>query len=325
MSIDLRESCLLLWIPYFCVLQEAAFIHLAENEREDNRQRVNAIQLTVKQMEESYVDGERKRRELQHVMDSMFSRSAYTALYRNNEKKKILLARAEAQLRVKLMAPDWAPLQLDNAGPLPAAKSDKMKKIVAAIAGGKRNAVSANPQEEVPAGTKVFNGLGEGRDLPRYLRSSAPVQHQSLHLQETQSLIKQFWSQVASASVASSGASIHDFLNSFFGKRNSGASTDSVSLAYSLILAAQKYSEDDVFIELFWKIWSGTWRYIFALLLESIANCMRVNHSNFFVTNCIFFSFHEQRRGFHSSTSHLGRFRTFSYFKKERGKWIDGN
>jgi hypothetical protein len=238
---------------------------LAENEREDNRQRVNAIQLTVKQMEESYVDGERKRRELQHVMDSMFSRSAYTTLYRNNEKKKILLARMEAQLRVKLMAPDLAPLQLDTAGP-PAVKNDKIKKIVAAFAGGKRYAVSANPQEEVPAGTKVFNGLGEGRDLPRYLRSSAPVQHQALHLQETQSLIQQFWSQVASASVASSKASIHDCLNSFFGKRNSGASTDSVSLAYSLISAAQKYSEDDVFIELFWKIWSGTWRYFLAFL-----------------------------------------------------------
>jgi hypothetical protein len=238
---------------------------LAENEREDNRQRVNAIQLTVKQMEESYVDGERKRQELQHLMDSMFSRSAYTTLYRNNEKKKILLARVEAQLRVKLMAPDMAPSQLDTAGP-PAAKSDKMKKIVAVIAAGKRNAVSTNPQEEVLAGAKVFNGLGEGRDLPRYLRSSAPVQHQSLQLQETQSLIKQFWSQVASASVASFGASIHDCLNSFFGKRNSGASADSVSLAYSLISAAQKYSEDDVFIELFWKTWNGTWRYFFAFI-----------------------------------------------------------
>jgi hypothetical protein len=240
------------------IFQEAAFIHLAENEREDSRQRVNAIQVTVNQMEQAYVDGERKRQELQHVMDSMFSRSAYTSLYRNHEKKKITFAHLEAQLRFKLMAPDSDLKKSDSHAGLPDVKTDKMKKVISAFAVGKRNVVVEKTPVEVLADIKVFNGLGEGRDLPRYLRSSDPVHHQSLQLQETQKLIKNFWSQVMSASVASSGAGIHDFLNLFFAKMTNG--TDSVSLAYSLIAACQKYTKDDVLIEIFWKTWNGTFR-----------------------------------------------------------------
>ncbi len=237
------------------IFQEAAFIHLAENEREDSRQRLNAIQVTVNQMEQAYVDGERKRQELQHVMDSMFSRSAYTSLYRNHEKKKIALALLEAQLRLKLMAPDSDLKKNDFLADM---KTDKMKKVVSVFAVGKRNAAAEKAPAEVLADTKFFTGLGEGRDLPRYLRSSVPVKHQSLQLQETQKLIKQFWSHVISESVASSGAGIHDFLNSFFAKMTNG--TDSVSLAYSLIAASQKYTKDDVLIEIFWKTWNGTFR-----------------------------------------------------------------
>jgi hypothetical protein len=233
---------------------------LAENEREDSRQRVKAIEVTVQQMEQAYVDGERKRQELQHAMDSMFSRSAYISLYRNHEKKKILLARLESQLRFKVMMSDASP---QNSGCLsgpPIKQVDKvMKKVVSALSPGKRNAVIAHKiSEDVPAGNKVFNSLGEGRDLPRYLRSSSPVHHRFLKLTETRTLIHQFWTQVGSASDASSGAGIHDFLNLFFGKM--AGDTDNVSLAYSLIAAAQQYSEDDVLIKLFWNTWNGEFR-----------------------------------------------------------------
>jgi hypothetical protein len=212
-------------------------------------------------MEQAYVDGERKRQELQHVMDSMFSRSAYTSLYRNHEKKKITLAILEAQLRFKLMTADSDVKKCDSlAGPpkiSPHVKIDKLKKAVAAF--GKRNTVDEKaPLEEVIVDVNFFNGLGEGRDLPRYLRSSVSVHRQSLQLQETQTLIKQFWLLVMSSSVATSGAGIHELLNIFFGKMTNGI--DSVSLAYSLIVASQKYSDDHVFIEIFWKTWNGTWR-----------------------------------------------------------------
>jgi hypothetical protein len=208
-------------------------------------------------MEQAYVDGERKRQELQHVMDSMFSRSAYTSLYRNHEKKKITLAILEAQLRFKLMTADSDVKKYDSLAGPPHVKVDKLKKAVAAF--GKRNTVDEKaPLEEVLVGVNFFNGLGEGRDLPRYLRSSVSVHRQSLQLQETQTLIKQFWLLVVSSSVATSGAGIHELLNIFFGKMTNDS--DVVSLAYSLIVASQKYSEDDVFIEIFWKTWNGTWR-----------------------------------------------------------------
>lgn len=234
---------------------------MAENEREDSRQRVKAIEVTVQQMEQAYVDGERKRQELQHAMDSMFSRSAYISLYRNHEKKKIFLARLESQLRFKVMMSDSSP---QNSGSLASIKQvDKvMKKVVSALSPGKRNAVIAQKisdvTEDVPAGNKVFNSLGEGRDLPRYLRSGSPVHRRFLKLAETRTLIHQFWTQVESASAASSGAGIHDFLNLFFGKM--AGDTDNVSLAYSLIAAAQQYSEDDVLIKLFWNTWNGEFR-----------------------------------------------------------------
>jgi len=231
---------------------------LAENEREDSRQRVKAIEVTVQQMEQAYVDGERKRQELQHAMDSMFSRSAYISLYRNHEKKKIFLARLESQLRFKVMMSDSSP---QNSGSLASIKQvDKvMKKVVSALSPGKRNAVIAHKiSEDVPAGNKVFNSLGEGRDLPRYLRSGSPVHRRFLKLAETRTLIHQFWTQVESVSAASSGAGIHDFLNLFFGKM--AGDTDNVSLAYSLIAAAQQYSEDDVLIKLFWNTWNGEFR-----------------------------------------------------------------
>ena len=231
---------------------------MAENEREDSRQRVKAIEVTVQQMEQAYVDGERKRQELQHAMDSMFSRSAYISLYRNHEKKKIFLARLESQLRFKVMMSDSSP---QNSGSLASIKQvDKvMKKVVSALSPGKRNAVIAHKiSEDVPAGNKVFNSLGEGRDLPRYLRSGSPVHRRFLKLAETRTLIHQFWTQVESVSAASSGAGIHDFLNLFFGKM--AGDTDNVSLAYSLIAAAQQYSEDDVLIKLFWNTWNGEFR-----------------------------------------------------------------
>ena len=223
-----------------------------ENEREESRQRVKSIETTVKLTEQSFVDGERKRQELQHVMDSMFSRSAYTQLHRNHEKKKILLSRSEAQLRFKLMIPyeNMADSQEGGSLVIPSdAKIDKFKKVVAAF---------ASQRTEVQQRIKFFNGLGEGRDLPRYLRSCLPVRHQVLQLQDTLGLVKQFWLQVESTSATSSfssGSGIHEHLNSFFGKK-----ADSVSLAYSLISASQQYSEAHVLIELFWKTWCGEFR-----------------------------------------------------------------
>ena len=227
---------------------------MMENEREESRQRVKSIETTVKLTEQAFVDGERKRQELQHVMDSMFSRSAYTHLYRNHEKKKILLSRSEAQLRFKLMISDNNMAESQEGGlVVPSdAKIDKFKKVVAALASQRTNA--AEVQERI----KFFNGLGEGRDLPRYLRSCLPVRHQVLQLQDTLGLVRQFWLQVESTSATSSfssGSSIHEHLNSFFGKK-----ADSVSLAYSLIAASQQYSEAHVLIELFWKTWSGEFR-----------------------------------------------------------------
>jgi len=225
---------------------------MMENEREESRQRVKSIETTVKLTEQSFVDGERKRQELQHVMDSMFSRSAYTQLHRNHEKKKILLSRSEAQLRFKLMIPDNNMAESQEAGSLEVpsdAKIDKFKKVVAAL---------ASQRTEVQQSIKFFNGLGEGRDLPRYLRSCLPVRHQVLQPQDTLELVKQFWLQVESTSATSSfssGSGIHEHLNSFFGKK-----ADSLSLAYSLISASQRYSEAHVLIELFWKTWSGEFR-----------------------------------------------------------------
>ena len=225
---------------------------------------MNAIQATVQQMEQAYVDGERKLQELQHVMDSMFSRIAYTNLYRNHEKKKILLSRLEAQLRFKLMMPESAVTNdiRSLAGP-PQIQVDKLKKVVAALAPTvKQNAAAgsnfSSAAQEAFSSTKFFCGLGDGRDLPRYLRSGSPVLYQPLQIQETHSLIKQFWSQVDGVSVASSGGGIHEFLNMFFGKMANGI--DVISLAYSLIAAAHKYSKDDVFIEYFWKTWCGEFR-----------------------------------------------------------------
>ena len=238
---------------------------MMENEREESRQRVKSIETTVKVIEQSFVDGERKRQELQHVMDSMFSRSTYTQLYRNHEKKKILLSRSEAQLRFKLMTPDKNMTESQEGGSLVVpsdAKIDKIKKVVAAIVHpGKQNLAFASQRTnaaEVQERIKFFNGLGEGRDLPRYLRSSLPVRHQVLQLQETLGLVKQFWLQVESTSATSSfssGSGIHEHLNSFFGKK-----ADSVSLAYSLIAASQQHAEAHVLIELFWKTWSGEFR-----------------------------------------------------------------
>jgi hypothetical protein len=225
---------------------------------------VNAIEATVKQMEQAYVDGERKRQELQHVMDSMFSRTAYTNLHRNHEKKKILLARLEAQLRFKVMMSNFDVTNkvTSLAGPKQL-KVDKLKHVVAAFVPKVKpsaaigNDLSSTAQEAF-SNLNFFCGLGEGRDLPRYLRSGSPVCFQPLQLHETHALVQQFWSQVESASVVSSGTGIHEFLNMFFGKMASGI--DIVSLAYSLIAAAHKYSQDDVLIEYFWKTWCGEFR-----------------------------------------------------------------
>jgi hypothetical protein len=237
---------------------------LAENEREDSRQRVNAIEATVKQMEQAYVEGERKRQELQHVMDSMFSRTAYANLHRNHEKKKILLARSEAQLRFKLMTSDLAVNnEVGGSADPKHVKGDKLKKVITAFvpnvkasAATARDALSAAPA--ALSSFKYFMGLGEGRDLPRYLRCGSPVCYKPLQLQETNALVQQIWSQIDSASVASSGAGIHEFLNTFFGKMANGI--DVVSLAYSLIFAAHKYSQDSVLIDYFWKTWCGEFR-----------------------------------------------------------------
>ena len=247
---------------------------MIENEREESRQRVKSVEVTVKQMEQAFVDGERKRQELQHVMDSMFSRSAYTQLYRNHEKKKILLARSEAQLRFKVMTQgsNLAESKVDGSLLVSLdAKSDKIKKVAAAFSlPGKRN-VDASSQ---PANTvevldgSFFNGLGEGRDLPRYLRSSLPVRHQILQLQGTRVLVKQFWSQVestSSASSVSSGSGIHEHLNAFFVKKN-----DSLSVAYSLIKASQQFAGADVLIELFWKTWCGEFRCVFCCCHDDV-------------------------------------------------------
>ncbi len=225
---------------------------------------MKTIEVTVQQMEQAYIDGERKRQELQHVMDSMFSRSSYISLYRNHEKKKILLARLESQLRFKLMISDSLPQNSgDLAGPALKQVDKVMKKVASVLSSGKRSAVIAIktsnvPEEDVLAGSKVFRSLGEGRELPRYLRSNSPVHHRFLKLAETRTLIQQFWTQVGTASSASSGAGIHEFLNLFFGKMASD--TDVVSLAYSLIAAAQQHSQDDVLIKLFWNIWNGEFR-----------------------------------------------------------------
>jgi hypothetical protein len=237
---------------------------LAENEREDSRQRVNAIQATVQQMEQAYVDGERKRQELQHVMDSMFSRAAYTNLFRSHEKKKILLTRLEAQLRFKLMVPESAVTNdIRSLAANPCVKVDKLKKVVASLTPAVKQHVAAGRElsssaQDAFTSAKFLCGLGDSRDLPRYLRCNSSVLYQPLQLQETHSLVKQFWSQLESASAASSGGGIHEFLNMFFAKMANGV--DVISLAYSLIAAAHKYSQDDVLIEYFWRTWCGEFR-----------------------------------------------------------------
>jgi hypothetical protein len=241
---------------------------MAENEREDSRQRMNAIELAMKQMEQAYVDGERKRQELQHAMDSMFSRSAYTCLYRNHEKKKVLLSRLEAEVRFKVMTqvPESAK-ESANPAALSDDKGDKFKKAASA---SKRNPATGSKQSKAPEdtleGAKHFNSLGEGRDVPRYLRSIAPVQHQVLSLQETRKLVQDFWHQVESSYASSAGAGIHEYLNLFFGKR--ADFPDVVSLACSLIAAARTYSQNDVWIEIFWKTWSGEYRYSMLYALQ---------------------------------------------------------